>query len=161
MPSFDTLPDPAQAASLGDLVERLRLLKVWAGDPSYETIKDRVNAAWTAAGRPASELARRSTVASIFTRGRRRFNTDLVLAVVEARNPEDGYVNQWRQAWRVAGGEAEAVAQVRVQGTLPPDVDTFTGRAGELEQLRAAMRAGDAVVISAIEGMAGVGKTQL
>nr|WP_221375135.1 tetratricopeptide repeat protein [Actinoplanes polyasparticus] len=159
--AFAELPDPAQAGSSGDLVERLRLLKVWAGDPSYEMIKDRVNAAWTAAGRPASELARRSTVANIFTPGRRRFNTDLVIAVVEALHPDVGYVNQWAQALRVVGGEAEPVAQVRVQDSLPPDLDSFTGRTGELDELRSAMRAGDAVVISAIEGMAGVGKTQL
>src|SRR5689334_17539122 len=161
MPSFAELPDPAQAGSTDDLVERLRLLKVWAGDPSYEMIKDRVNAAWTAAGRPASELARRSTVASIFTPGRRRFNPDLVIAVVEALHPDVGYMNQWAQALRVVGGEAEPVAQVRVWDSLPPDLESFTGRAGELDRLRAAMRTGDAVVISALEGMAGVGKTQL
>jgi hypothetical protein len=46
--------DPGQANSVADLVERLRVLKVWAGDPSYETIKDRVNKAWTAAGRPVN-----------------------------------------------------------------------------------------------------------
>ena len=32
-------PDPGRAGTLDDLVERLRLLKVWAGDPSYEWIK--------------------------------------------------------------------------------------------------------------------------
>jgi tetratricopeptide (TPR) repeat protein len=155
------LPDPAPATSPDGLVERLRLLKVWAGDPSYETIKDRVNAAWTAAGRPAGELARRSTVANCFQAGRRRFNTDLVVAVVEALNPDAGYVNQWRQALRVIGGETEAVAQVRVHDSLPPDLDTFIGRTGELDRLRLAARDGAAVVISAIAGMAGVGKTQL
>ena len=92
---------------------------MWAGDPSYQTIKERVNAAWTAAGRPASELARRSTVASCFQAGRRRLNTDLVVAVVRALHPDEGYVTQWRQALRVIGGETEAVAQVRVQDTLP------------------------------------------
>jgi hypothetical protein len=55
--AFATLPDPANAGNLADLVEWLRRLKVWAGDPSYETIKDRVNAAWTAAGRPVSWCA--------------------------------------------------------------------------------------------------------
>ena len=49
--TFAVLPDPGQAATLDGLVERLRMLKVWAGDPSYEWIKDRVNATWTAAGR--------------------------------------------------------------------------------------------------------------
>ncbi|MEU4243482.1 tetratricopeptide repeat protein [Actinoplanes sp. NPDC026619] len=150
-----SLPDPAGAGSLDDLVERLRLLKVWAGDPSYDTITGRVNAAWTAAGRPASELARRSTVASCFTPGRRRFNTDLVVAVVEALHPDVGYVNQWRQTL------GEATAQVRVQDTLPPDLAGFAGRGAELDRLHEAMRAGDTVVLSALEGMGGVGKTRL
>jgi tetratricopeptide (TPR) repeat protein len=158
---FMALPDPGQANSVADLVERLRLLKVWAGDPSYETIKDRVNKAWTAAGRPAGELTRRSTVAYCFRPGRRRLDTDLVLAVVQALHPDTGYVTQWRQALRMIGGEIEAVSQVRVQDSLPPDLAGFTSRTGELNRLRRAARAGEAVVISAIEGMAGVGKTQL
>ena len=159
--AFAVRPDPAQAASVDDIVERLRLLKVWAGDPSYEMIKDRVNAAWRAAGRPPGELTIRSTVANCFTPGRRRLNTDLVLAIVEALHPEVGYVTQWRQALRAVGGEIEAVAQVRVQEGLPRDLAGFTGRVRELDELRRARQTGDAVLISAIEGMAGVGKTQL
>ncbi|GGK75735.1 tetratricopeptide repeat protein [Mangrovihabitans endophyticus] len=159
--AFARLPDPAQAVSPDELVERLRLLKVWAGDPSYETIKDRINATWATAGRPASELARRSTVANCFQPGRRRFNTDLVVAVVQALHPDLGYVAQWRQALRVVGGETEATAQVRVHDTLPADLATFTGRGTELDRLRRALREADAVMISAIEGMAGVGKTRL
>jgi hypothetical protein len=79
--AFAGLPDPAQAGGLADLVERLRRLKVWAGNPSYETIKDRVNKAWTAAGRPAGELVCKSTVAYCFRPGRRRLDTELVVAV--------------------------------------------------------------------------------
>jgi tetratricopeptide (TPR) repeat protein len=156
-----TPADPGKASTLDDLVEMLRSLKVWAGDPSYDAIKDRVNAAWTAAGRPAGELTKKSTVADCFKTGRRRLNTDLVLAVVEALHPDLGYVAHWRQALRVVRGEAEAVSRVRVQDRLPQDLAGFTGRTGELDQLRHAARAGDAVVISAIDGMAGVGKTQL
>ncbi|MEU4236876.1 tetratricopeptide repeat protein [Actinoplanes sp. NPDC026619] len=161
MERFVALPDPGEAGSLDDLVTRLRSLKVWAGDPSYETIKIRVNAAWSAAGRPASELTIRSTVANCFRPGRRRLNNELVLAVVEALHPDAGYVAQWRQALRVVAGESEAFAQVRVEDKLPPDLAEFTGRLGELAELRRAAAAGRAVVISAIEGMAGVGKTQL
>ncbi|MDY7089743.1 MAG: tetratricopeptide repeat protein [Actinomycetota bacterium] len=159
--AFAARPDPVKAGSLADLVERLRLLKVWAGNPSYATIMNRVNAAWTAAGRPASEFVCKSTVAYCFRRGRQRLDSDLVLAVVEALHPDTGYVTQWRQALRVIGGEIEAVSQVRVQDGLPQDMAGFTGRTGELDRLRHAARAGHAVVISAIEGMAGVGKTQL
>ncbi|GIF21829.1 hypothetical protein BJ973_004722 [Actinoplanes tereljensis] len=148
------LPDPAPAGSVEELVERLRLLKVGAGDPSYETLKDRVNAAWSAAGRPAGELTRRSTVANCFQPGRRRMNTDLVLAVVEALHPDPAYVNRWRQALRAVGGESEAVSQVRVRDTLPQDLPGFTGRVEVLSRLSRSR-------VATIEGMAGVGKTQL
>jgi hypothetical protein len=71
---FAMLPDPGPASTLDGLVERLRLLKVWAGDPSYEWITGRVNAAWTAAGRPAGELVGKTTVVNCFQPGRRRVN---------------------------------------------------------------------------------------
>jgi tetratricopeptide (TPR) repeat protein len=156
------LPDPGSAASIDELTVRLRMLKVWAGDPSYEEIKERVNAAWQAAGRPTSEATSRTTVADCFRTGRRRLSADLVAAVVEALHPDAGYVAQWRQALRVIGGETEAASQVRVFDRLPPDLPGFTGRAAEVENLRHLLlstRETGAVV--AIEGMAGVGKTRL
>jgi tetratricopeptide (TPR) repeat protein len=162
---FVALPDPGQAGTLDDLVEQLRLLKVWAGDPSYESITNRVNAAWTGAGRPSGELAGRTTVVDCFRPGRRRLNTDLVTAVVHSLHPDVGYVTQWQQALQVIGGQTRAASQVRVQDSLPPDLAGFTGRTTELGQLRHALdhsrQDGGAVVISAIAGMAGVGKTQL
>ncbi|MEV4350082.1 tetratricopeptide repeat protein [Actinoplanes sp. NPDC049596] len=91
-------------------------------------------------------------------------NTDLVLAVVRALHGDPGYVAQWRQAMRVIDGEVQAASQVRIRDSLPPGLAEFTGRAPELRRLREAARAataGDSVVISVIEGMAGVGKTQL
>ncbi|WP_256517154.1 NB-ARC domain-containing protein [Paractinoplanes aksuensis] len=151
------LPDPAGAGSLDELVERLRLLKIEAGDPSYETIKERVNAAWSAAGRKPADLARRSTVAHAFQAGRRRMNTELVLAVARALHPDEAYVGRWRLALRAVAGEIEAVSQVRVHGELPPDLPGFTGRRQELGRLSAARAAG----VVALEGMAGVGKTRL
>src|SRR2546423_11556634 len=163
--AFAELPDPGRAGNLDDLVDRLRWLKAWAGDRSYEQITGRVNAAWTAAGRPAGELAGKTTVFSCFRPGRRRLNPDLVVAVVAALHPDVGYVAQWRQALQVIGGQTRAAAQVRVQDTLPQDLPGFIGRAAELDRLRDALHQGSgnggAVVISAIAGMAGGGKTQL
>ncbi|MFL6145459.1 MAG: ATP-binding protein [Labedaea sp.] len=163
--TFVELPDPGQATTLDDLVERLRLLKVWADNPSYEWIKDRVNASWTAAGRPAGELAGKTTIVDCFRPGRRRLKPDLIMAVVQALHPDVGYVTQWRQALQVIGGQAKAAAQVRVQDTLPRAPAGFTGRTSELDWLQRALHQGTGnggtVVISAIAGMAGVGKTQL
>jgi hypothetical protein len=154
--AFAVIPDPGGARTLDDLIEGLRSLKVWAGDPSYEWITCEINDAWTAAGRPAGELTKRPTVADCFKLGRRRLNTDLVIAIVQVLHSDVGYVAQWRQALRVVGGETRAAAQVRVQDALPPELDGFTGRTAELDQLRRSMHdsaaGGGAVVISAIAG---------
>ncbi|HEU4421630.1 MAG TPA: tetratricopeptide repeat protein [Pilimelia sp.] len=159
------LPDPGAARTLDDVAEALRALKVWAGNPSYETIKDRVNAAWTAAGRPPGELTKKTTVVDCFRAGRRRLNADLVVAVAAALHPDGGYVAQWQHALRVVGGETQAAAQVRAQDALPADLAQFTGRSAELDRLRRSLRRGGGgdgeAPICAIEGMAGVGKTQL
>lgn len=162
-------PDPGQARTVDGLVERLRQLKVFAGDPSFETVKERVNAAWTAAGRPARELAGKTTVVDCFRPGRRRLNIDLVTAVVEALHPDPGYVAQWRQALRVVAGAGQAASQVRVQENLPSHEDDFTGRVTEQATLRAALNgagagnppAGGAGAVAVIAGMAGIGKTRL
>jgi tetratricopeptide (TPR) repeat protein len=164
--AFEMLPDPGQAGTLDHLVEQLRLLKVWAGNPSYGWIAGRVNAAWTAAGRPAGELVGKTTIVDCFRPGRRRINPDLVVAVVAALHPDRGYVAHWRQALQVIAGRAQASAQVRVQDGLPPELAGFTGRAVELDRIWRALHqgatgTGGAVLISAIAGMAGVGKTQL
>ena len=108
----------------------------------------------------------KTTVVDCFRPGRRRLNTDLVIAVVQALHPDVGV--RGAVAPGAAGrsaGRPQAAAQVRVQDSLPQDLAEFTGRTAELDRLRQALRhgaaAGGAVVISAIEGMAGVGKTQL
>lgn len=163
--SFAAIPDPGRARTLDELIEELRSLKIWAGDPSYGSITSRVNRSWKAAGRPAGELTKKATVVDCFKPGRRRLNTDLVIAVVQALHPDEGYVTQWRQALQVISGETRAASQVRVHDTLPQDLAGFTGRTAELDRLRQALhdgqRNGGAVVISAIAGMAGIGKTQL
>ncbi len=154
------LPDPGQAATFDDLVEQLRSLKVWAGAPSYERITAGINAEWAREGRPEAEMARKTTVVDCFRSGRKRLNADLVIAIVRALHSDQGYVAQWRQALRVVAGEVVMAAQVRVHDELPGGEPGFVGRETELARLREAV-AGGSVVISALEGMAGVGKTQL
>ncbi|WP_410813429.1 ATP-binding protein [Micromonospora sp. 067-2] len=161
--AFVVPPDPGRVGTLDELVEELRLLKVWAGDPSYDAIKSRVNAAWTAAGRPAGELTRKTTVADCFRTGRRRLNTDLVIAVVRALHPDEGYVTRWRQALRMITGEARAASQVQVQDRLPPEPAIFAGRAAEVDLLLCALRTagGGPTPLCVVAGMAGAGKTHV
>jgi tetratricopeptide (TPR) repeat protein len=149
------LPDPDGVQDLDELVVQLRLLKVWAGDPSYDSIAQRI--------RP--EPARKSTVADCFRLGRRRLDAELLLGVVEILHADSGYVARWQHALRVVTGDTQAAAYVSVEEVLPEDLTGFTGRTAELHGLKALLTRsrddGDAVVISAIEGMAGVGKTRL
>jgi hypothetical protein len=79
------LPDPGAAGTLDELVERLHSLKMAAGNPSYGRIKERVNVAWTRAGRPDMDLAGKTTIVDCFRPGRRQLNADLVVAVVAGR----------------------------------------------------------------------------
>ncbi|WP_250029409.1 NB-ARC domain-containing protein [Paractinoplanes maris] len=147
MSQFAVLPDPGRAQSLDEVAGCLRLLKTWAGNPSYETITARVNTR-----RPPAGQVGKTTVVDCFRAGRRRLDPDLVVAVVEALHADAGYTNQWRQALRVASGETPgAGAQVRVLGSLPAVPAGFVPRTPEIAP------AG----VPVLSGMAGAGKTTL
>ncbi|MEV6827395.1 tetratricopeptide repeat protein [Amycolatopsis sp. NPDC051102] len=156
--AFTEPPDPGHARTLAELIAQLRLLKAWAGGPSYAQIAERVNRLWTAAGRPAAERTARTTVADCFKAGRARPNTDLLLAVVEVLHPDPGYVAGWQDVLRVVRGRAEAATFVQAQLGLPEAIPDFTGRGPELAGLAEVLGDGR---VAAIAGMAGVGKTGL
>ena len=158
-PSPGSGPDPSQVADLGEFVDVLARLRVWAGNPSYRTLAKRVGPLL----RPPRALSH-TTLAHAFQPGRRRIDLDMVLAIVRALNLDELSVGRWRAAWfRVTAKTGTAAGVLR---QLPADLATFTGRTGDLArlvELTAAAESGTAttVVISAIDGMAGVGKTQL
>jgi tetratricopeptide (TPR) repeat protein len=153
-------PDPTTAQTLDDLTAQLRLLKIWAGNPSYATIVLRINSACRSPGprlndgRPTS----RTTVADCFKIGRRRPTETLVLAIVGVLNPDDTYVGQWRNTLRTISGKATAATFATAQDSLPDDSEEFAGRGHELREIVDGPGAAPTVVI---EGMAGVGKTRL
>lgn len=155
-------PDPGSARGLDDLIVALRLLKAWAGDPSYEVVAKRINRAWQLAGRP--QRTSKSTVADCFLVARPRPDEDLVLAVVNALRPDAGYLAEWRQALRIIRGEAAMASFVQARDKLPEPVSEFVGRSTELAEIgrhaAAAVAQGRPSVL-VIEGMAGVGKTEL
>jgi len=140
-------PDPDGCRRLDDLAATMRLLKVWAGDPSYDTITRRVN--------ERHPTTARNTIVDCFRDGRRRINADLLITVVAALHDDAGYAERWRRAIRVAAAEREAAANVRVLAGLPADGDSFVGRERQLAVLR------QATGVGLITGMAGVGKTRL
>ncbi|MFE9454074.1 tetratricopeptide repeat protein [Streptomyces sp. NPDC006739] len=156
------LPDPDGAVDLPEFISLLGELRAWAGTPSYRLLAKRVGPLM----RPPRELST-MTVADAFKAGRRRLDLDLVVAIVRALGIDGPALDRWRQACIKVHAQAKTGGPVGVFGQLPTDLVTFTGRREELARLIADAtqhhEAGSAntVVISAVEGMAGVGKTQL
>jgi tetratricopeptide (TPR) repeat protein len=117
------------------------------------------------AGLSFRELARRadrppSTVGDAL--GGRRFpRLETVLAVVRACGEDE---EPWRVRW-IEAGRAGRPPAVPAPAELPHEAYGFAGREAELDRLEA-LRSGpdagaEALVIAAIDGMAGVGKTAL
>jgi len=163
---MESAPEPDRVRMLEEFISALRSLKIWHGNPSISQIAERIRDAWRAAGRPPNEWPSRATVGRCFATARQRVDEDLVVAVVEAIvGDQPQVITAWRHALRRVLGHAEASHVVTVQDRLPPDLAGFTGRIPELDQLRQALHRarhnGRTVAVSAIEGMAGVGKTGL
>ncbi|WP_329101865.1 NB-ARC domain-containing protein [Micromonospora sp. NBC_01699] len=154
------LPDPGQAGTLDDLVAALRLLKAWSHDTSYAVITRIVNDRWRRAGRPLSELTRKSTVAGYFAFGRSRLDEELLVAIVLALRTDDEYAERWRHALRAIRAQvtASASAFIDARCDLPSAPEGFIGRHAELRRLANLSGAGGTVLI---QGMPGVGKTWL
>lgn len=151
-------PDPATAVTVDELVAALGRLKMWAGNPSYREIAKRISR-----NRGSRSGVAHSTVADVFRAGRRRLDLDLLLAVVRALGVAEPGVDRWRTAFVAVRAPSRSGAGPLVLHQLPRDLATFVGRAAELARIfrvAEAPGAGSPVVLS-IEGMPGVGKTQL
>ncbi|HET9168132.1 MAG TPA: NB-ARC domain-containing protein [Actinocrinis sp.] len=153
-------PDPAQAGDLGEFIEALGRLRLWAGAPSYRTLAKAVGPKLS----PPQMLAH-TTIGDLFQTRRRRLDLDLVTATVRALGLPESDVARWGAACIRVHAQARTGGPISVLRQLPADLCTFTGRERELRALFAAIaeRPGSAqtAMVSAIQGMAGVGKTRL
>lgn len=157
-----TAPDPDRAADVAEFVELLNELRLWAGSPSYRTLAKAVGPRL----KPPQVLSQ-STVSDLFRAQRRRLNLDLVVEITRALGLHVTDVARWRAACIRVHAEARTGGPTGVLRQLPADLATFAGREADLarlEQLVAAQAEGGGartVLISAVEGMGGLGKTQL
>lgn len=154
-------PDPDGAADLAAFVTLLDELRVRCGDPSYRTLARRVGPLM----RPPRPVGQ-STVWEVFQPRRRRLDLDLVVAIVRALGLDDAGVDRWRHAYLRVIRDSKAGNAAGVLRQLPGDLATFTGREAHLAWLLktatgSAEGSANTVVITAIEGMGGIGKTQL
>ncbi|MFF8392040.1 NB-ARC domain-containing protein [Streptomyces sp. NPDC016172] len=154
--------DPGKARTIDEFIAELRLLKAWAGNPSITEITRRIHRDWQRAGRPRGEWPARSTVGNCFQVGRRRPNSDLLLAVVQALvGPDEAILSTWRQSLRAVLGEAEAAARVSAYDRLPAGLSAFVGRTDLVARAKLLLASDQDVPTLALEGMPGVGKTSL
>lgn len=164
--ALDPTPDPDGAVVLADFIERMRLLREHAGSPSFRILAKRVGPLL----KPPQDVTH-STVSDVFDPTRRRLNLELVAAIVQALGVPESQVPRWRAACVAAHATRRPAGTAGVFRQLPAELATFTGRREELAALLALADAADpaedgtdtprTVVVSAIEGMGGVGKTQL
>lgn len=155
-------PDPMKAADLAEFIALLDTLRMQAGEPSYRALARRIGPLM----RPPRVVSQ-STVGEVFQARRRRLDLDLLIAMVRALGLDEPAVDRWRHGYLRLRRESRTGGSAGVLRQLPADLATFTGRESEVERLidDASAPASDGrtatIVISAIEGMAGVGKTQL
>jgi DNA-binding transcriptional ArsR family regulator len=154
--------DPGKARTMDEFIAELRLLKAWAGNPSITEITRRIHRDWQRAGRPRGEWPARSTVGNCFQTRRRRPNSDLLLAVVQAlAGADEAVLSMWRQSLRGVLGEAEAASRVSAYDRLPADLPVFVGRTGLVARAQALLARDRQATTLALEGMPGAGKTSL
>ncbi len=151
-------PAPLGAATLDELTQRLRALRVWAGQPSFAEIVDRLRHHRARRGAsPAVQRVSRTTVYDCFRSGRSRLDVDLLVDVVEALGVSADEASAWRLAYGSVTSRHEHVRFVEVRAEMASPETYFTGRTEALARLAEAPRGTTSVLV----GMAGVGKTQL
>ncbi|MFB8387776.1 tetratricopeptide repeat protein [Microbacterium sp. NPDC055910] len=138
---------------IDDVPEQLRAMRAQAGEPSYAEIARRVTAQRAARG--AASVVSRATVYDCFREGRKRFDVELVLAIVRALAPAEATVSAWTAALAALGQRTAAAGLVTVTDELPAAVAPFVGRTRELALLTRGTSA------HWIHAMPGAGKTTL
>lgn len=149
---------PDGAASLGELIDRLRARRAAAGAPSYAAIGKRISESRLRRGIPApAHLVSKTTVYDCFRATRARLDVELLGEIVEALGGTTKEVESWvRRYGEVVDGDL-ADRRVEVGRQIPVPVAHFVGRANYLTDLDQLPFGGTAL----LTGMAGVGKSQL
>lgn len=132
---------------------RLRDLRASAGDPSFAEIGRRITGDRLA--KSSHAVVSRATVYDCFRDGRKRFDIELVLAIVRALTGDEAPVRAWASALATLGRRSTAAALVDVTDTLAATSAPFVGRTRELAQLSVGAAA------HWISAMPGAGKTTL
>jgi hypothetical protein len=129
-------PDPLDAVDLDDLVATLRMLREWAGTPSYAQIAQRIGSIRAGrGGGPDIRRPSRATVYDCFRLGRARMDVDLLTDVVRALGVSGKGSLAWRQAYGRVMGLASAASVVTARSALPAQTPHMVAREAALETI--------------------------
>jgi tetratricopeptide (TPR) repeat protein len=154
-------PDATRVHTVADLVAELGLLRARA---AAGTRKTRVSLAEL-----ADRISEPRSTVHVYLTGKHLPAATVLDRIVIALGATPVEQRQWGEAWfRVAASQESGRRPEPAAGwtrpaprQLPPDIPGFCGRRGELDQLDRLRAAGPAVVITALAGGGGVGKSAL
>lgn len=147
--------------NLDDLAGLLRELRASAGNPSFREIQRRVRVARK--HHPLlNTVPSLSTVYACFRNGRTRVDPEVVVAIAAALDVTDADVQTIRQLCQAVLDRFNRSRIVSTKGDVPAPSLTFVGRGAERGRIaRLANDADDRSAVIVIEGMAGIGKSEL
>lgn len=159
--SQPSLADPAAETldgirTLDDVAQQLRAWRSAAGSPSFTQIARRIAEERSHRGvHPRDVTPGRMTVYDAFSDGRKRLDVQLVVDIAQALGVDGPQLELWHSRCVLAQGRRALTQSVSAYRGLPPRSDHFIGRQEEHDTC---LTATSPVVI---EGMAGIGKTEL
>lgn len=169
-------PDPAGAAGPAEFAQRLRTLRLWAGEPSLRRLRQLGGTTVDERGNEIDALPV-STLSHVLRENRlprMEFVRAFVTACLRARGRDPATIaaelERWHEAWLGLHGDppptpaVAAPAAGPVPRQLPSDVVGFAGRVDEIASLTKALAESgrtEPAAIAVISGPGGVGKSAL
>ncbi|ADD43050.1 NB-ARC domain protein [Stackebrandtia nassauensis DSM 44728] len=148
--------------NLDDLAGLLRQLRASAGNPSFREIQRRVRVARKQNHPLLDAVPSLSTVYAYFRNGRTRVDPEVVVAIAAALGATDEDIQTIRQLCQAVLDRFNRTRIVSTKGDIPAPTDTFVGRGVERRRIaQLANESRDQATVIVIEGMAGIGKSEL
>jgi tetratricopeptide (TPR) repeat protein len=156
-------PDARTMQTLDDLADFLRRLRSASGNMPFRRIRSAIHSRYQRESIPAAPPSL-ATVHGYFQNGRVRMNPDTVLDIARALGLDAEERRSLEQACRRVLDRANRSLIVSTHAVIPAPTPAFTGRRAErarIAELVEAARAENRAAVIVIEGMAGIGKTEL
>lgn len=156
-------PDSRTAQTLDDLAAFLRDLRLRASNMPFRRIHAEIRSFYRARSL-VDEAPSLATVHGYFQNGRTRMNPGTVLDIARALGLDEPALRSLEQACHRVLDRVDRSLIVATRAAVPAPTANFTGRRAERDRIAATAQTARAASLSAvivIEGMAGIGKTEL